>query len=102
MIAKIFSHLRLRYLNFASQTVHIDLSNDERIELTLTWFRHTLLPEGGSSAKYSMLFNKYFPAYPETTGFWIHTLIDLEKNYPAIYKNHRMSREKFHPCVAQT
>ena len=86
MIAKIFSHLRLRYLNFASQTVHIDLSNDERIELTLTWFRHTLLPEGGSSAKYSMLFNKYFPAYPETTGFWIHTLIDLEKNYPAIYK----------------
>ncbi len=87
MIGKIFSHLRLRYLNFTSQTIHLDLSNDERIELALTWFSKTLLPEGGSSAKYSMLFNKFFAAYPGSTAFWIHTLIDIEKNYNTIYKN---------------
>ena len=86
MIAKIFSHLRLRYLNFTSQTVHLDLTNSQRLQLALTWFRHTLRTEGGSSAKYSMLFNKFFESYPETTAFWIRTLIDIEKNYNAIFK----------------
>lgn len=86
MIQKIISQIRLRYLNLASQTVAIELSNNERIELALNWFKQTLLASGGSSAKYSMMFNKFFPAYPETTGFWLNTLIVISKEYPAIYK----------------
>lgn len=86
MIQKILSQIRLRYLNLASQTVDRELTNEERIELALIWFKQTLLPSGGSSAKYSMMFNKFFPAYPETTGFWLNTLIIIGKDYPEIYK----------------
>ncbi len=86
MIQKIFSQIRLRYLNLVSQTVADELSNEHRMELALTWFKQTLISGGGSSAKYSMMFNKFFPSYPETTGFWINTLISIKKNYPELYR----------------
>ena len=85
MIRKLVSQLRMRYLNLRAQTSAVDLSDDERLILALKWFQQTLLPGGGSAAKYSMMFNKWFPSYPETTAFWINTLIYLQREKKEIF-----------------
>lgn len=87
MIRKLVSQLRMRYLNLRAQTSAVDLSEDERLILALKWFQQTLLPGGGSSAKYSMMFNKWFPSYPETTAFWINTLIYLQREKKEVFAN---------------
>jgi hypothetical protein len=85
MFRQLISQIRLRYLNLVSKTSSHDFTDEQRLLMALTWFRQTLLPGGGSSAKYSMMFNKWFPSYPETTAFWINTLIYLKKNYPTVF-----------------
>lgn len=87
MLQKILSQLRLRYLNLSSRTVGNVLSDEDRLMLALIWFRHSLLSSGGSSAKYSMLYNRWFPAYPETNGFWINTLIACSKRHKSIFRD---------------
>ncbi|MBS1764866.1 MAG: glycoside hydrolase family 127 protein [Bacteroidetes bacterium] len=87
MIRKIVSQLRMRYLNLRSQGTVQELTDEERLILALKWFQQTLLPGGGSAAKYSMMFNKWFPSYPETTAFWINTLIYLQREKKEIFSS---------------
>lgn len=87
MLQKIISQLRLRYLNLSSRTVGKAFSDEDRLMLALIWFKHSLLKTGGSSAKYSMLYNRWFPAYPETNGFWINTLIACQKRHKSVYRD---------------
>jgi hypothetical protein len=86
MLQKVLSQVRLRYLSLSSRTVGKALTDEDRLALALVWFKNSILSTGGSAAKYSMMFNQLFPAYPETNGFWINTLIAAEKNYPALFK----------------
>lgn len=84
MIKRLISHIRLRYLNLLSQSTAENFSDEQRLLMALEWFKQSLLPTGGSAAKYSMMFNKWLPAYPETTAFWINTLIYLKNNKPEL------------------
>lgn len=84
MIKRLISHIRLRYLNLLSQSTAENFSDEQRLLMALEWLKQTLLPNGGSAAKYSMMFNKWLPAYPETTAFWINTLIYLKNNKPEL------------------
>lgn len=85
MLTKILNKIRLQYLDLSSRTVSAAISDEKRIELALTWFKNSILKTGGSAAKYSMLFNKWYPAYPETNGFWLNTLIALKNNHQQIF-----------------
>jgi len=67
-----------------SQSTAENFSDEQRLLMALEWFKQSLLPTGGSAAKYSMMFNKWLPAYPETTAFWINTLIYLKNNKPEL------------------
>ncbi len=84
MIKRLISHIRLRYLNLLSQSTAENFSDEQRLLMALEWFKQSLLPTGGSAAKYSMMFNKWLPAYPGTTAFWINTLIYLKNNKPEL------------------
>lgn len=87
MLTKILNKIRLQYLDLSSRTVSVSLSDEKRMELALEWFKNSILKTGGSSAKYSMLFNKWYPAYPETNGFWLNTLIALKNNHVAVFES---------------
>jgi hypothetical protein len=49
-----------------------------RIELTLDWIyrAHACSPNGGISKGYDLLRRRWAPAYPETTGYTIPTLLN--------------------------
>ncbi len=86
MIEKIFNQLKLRYLSYTSKTTGLQESEEDRIFRALGWFRQSLMKGGGSSAKYSLLHDTFFPAYPETTGYWLNTLFFVRQHFPGIYK----------------
>ena len=87
MIEKIFNQLKLRYLSYTSKTTGLNESEEDRILRALGWFRQSLMKGGGSSAKYSLLHDTFFPAYPETTGYWLNTLFFVRQHFPGIYQS---------------
>jgi len=86
MIDKVLNHLKLRYLSFTSKTSGLEDTEEIRILRALTWFRQSLMKGGGSSAKYSLLYDTFFPAYPETTGYWLNTVFFVRQHFPQVYK----------------
>lgn len=85
MLTKILNKIRLEYLDLSSKTVSSILSDEKRMELALQWFKNSIRPGGGSAAKYSMLFNQWYAAYPETNGFWLNTLLAVRNNFENVY-----------------
>lgn len=85
MIDKILNQLKLRYLSYTSKTSGAEETDEARITSGLNWFRQSLMKGGGSSAKYSLLYDTFFPAYPETTGYWLNTLFFIRQHFPHIY-----------------
>lgn len=80
----IFEELRLRFFSYSSN--HQQADNEYYIRQSLFWFKHSRLASGEYASKYSMLYNRYFPASPETEASWISTLIQINKRYPDLYK----------------
>ena len=62
-----------------------DITIDESIKLALEWFKESLNENGGSSAGYDLVKKVFLPSYPETTGYWIKTLIRLKKQRSKIF-----------------
>src|SRR6185295_2323801 len=85
MIDKILNQLKLRYLSYTSKTSGYEDSEEIRIKGGLNWFRQSLMKGGGSSAKYSLLYDTFFPAYPETTGYWLNTIFFIRQHFPEVY-----------------
>lgn len=85
MIDKILNQLKLRYLSYTSKTSGNEETSEERIYKALSWFRQSLMKSGGSSAKYSLLYDSFFPAYPETTGYWLNTIFFVKQHFPQVY-----------------
>jgi len=85
MIDKILNQLKLRYLSYTSKTSGLEESDETRIYKALSWFRQSLMKGGGSSAKYSLLYDTFFPAYPETTGYWLNTVFFIRQHFPQVY-----------------
>jgi len=61
-------------------------SIEEQLDSSVSWCKAALRETGGISAKYSMIDCSFYPAYPETTGYWIRTLLALSKAYPNIMR----------------
>jgi hypothetical protein len=71
----------------AGVDIERDLSEtDFHLKKSLKWFQTTLLKTGGSAAKFSLLTRSYASGYPETTGYWINTLVWCQARKPEIYK----------------
>ena len=66
---------------------------DRQLASALIWFKNSLRESGGSSAKFCLATQRYSPAYPETTGYWINTLCDVRTHYPDIMHSVFASRE---------
>ena len=56
-----------------------DIKTNDSILFALKWFKKSLNQSGGSSAGYDLLRKKFLPSYPETTGYWIKTLIRVKQ-----------------------
>jgi hypothetical protein len=88
MIDKIFSQIKYRFFEYPTKTSGKNLlTTEERLTLALTWFRNSLLPEGGASALYSMMMGTFKPGYPLATAGWIPTLSRVKRFYPNIFKD---------------
>jgi len=71
--------------NNIKSLVDKNIKDNERIRLSLMWFKNSLNKEGGSSAGYDLLSKTFLPSYPETTGYWIKTLFRIKKNEKEIF-----------------
>lgn len=81
---KIFQELNQRFLTRPFNTDKA--GTDYFIEQALLWFRNSQRNNGEFASKYSMLWDKYFSASPETESGWINTIVRLKKKYPDLYK----------------
>lgn len=93
MLQRIFNHFRLRFISLSSQTLPRKVTVEKQVELALEWFENSILKSGGGAAKYSMLFHSYLPAYPETNGYWLNTLLLVRQHFPEVFKSVFEERE---------
>jgi prenyltransferase beta subunit len=87
MINQIFAQIKHRFFDYSIKTQHQLLSTDEHIISALNWFKQSLLPDGGVSAKYSMMSHVFSPGYPMATANWLTVLNRTHQDYPHIYKS---------------
>ncbi len=85
MIERIFTQIRNRLFDYSGKPAD-NLSATDQIKAALLWFRNSLLPEGGASAKYSMMTHLFSPGYPMSTANWVPVLSRIQQFYPEVYK----------------
>lgn len=85
MLERIFTQIRFRFFDFKSKQQDTTQPGTTHLNRSLRWFKASLLPDGGASAKYSMMTHEVAPGYPMTTAMWIPALLKIKNKYPEIY-----------------
>jgi hypothetical protein len=85
MLERIFTQIRYRFFYYSSKSAPGQPQADH-IRQALEWFRNSLLPEGGASAKYSMMTHGFAPGYPMSTANWVPVLTRIHQHYPHVYE----------------
>ncbi len=85
MIGQIINQIKYRLFDFTAKSTGAAHSNSEHILSALQWFKVSLLDDGGSAAKYSMVTHKFTGGYPMATANWVPVLSRIHQYYPDIY-----------------
>lgn len=93
MIGQIINQIKYRLFDFSARSTGSARSNSEHIHDALEWFKSSLLDEGGSAAKYSMVTHVFTQGYPMATANWIPVLSRINQYYPEIYRQVFGTRE---------
>lgn len=85
MLGRIFTEIKHRLFDFSGKPSDPSRPSAEYIVASLEWFKSSLLPEGGSAAKYGMMTHSFTSGYPMATANWVPVLSRINQYYPAAY-----------------
>ena len=86
MLEKILTQIKYRFFDYAGKSNDAKISSSEHIAAALKWFNASLLPDGGASAKYSMMSHQFTEGYPLSTAKWVPMLTRIKQFYPEVYQ----------------
>lgn len=86
MIGQIINQIKYRLFDFSARSTGTARSSHDHILDALQWFNSSLLDDGGSAAKYSMVTHDFTQGYPMATANWIPVLSRINQYYPEIYR----------------
>ncbi len=76
--------------NFAGDRPGYEMVFDDNLGAAISWIKRAYAATGnqGISKGFNSIFNRWYPAYPETTGYLIPTLLNVAtlNNQPELYK----------------
>jgi hypothetical protein len=85
MLSTILSQIKNRFFDFSGKPDKEDKAAAGYILAALNWFRSSLLPEGGSAAKYGMMTHSFTQGYPMATANWVPVLTRINQYYPTVF-----------------
>ncbi len=86
MLEKILTQIKYRFFDFSDKPTKQVTTSADHIGAALKWFKSSLMPDGGASAKYSMMSHQLTQAYPMSTANWVPVLTRIKQFYPEIYQ----------------
>jgi len=88
MLERIFTQIRYRFFDYSGKPKETQAGNTKNLGAALEWFQSSLLPEGGGSAKYSLMTHHLSPGYPLSTANWVPLLSRINSFYPELFRKY--------------